>query len=256
VGGVLVLAIGIAVATFLHCYYLKKPRQTSQMSKVLIDDHIHNSSHDSHGISLGYNRPLLSSSPSNDSRVVSSPKSLHNHNPSRSSLLTQESPMSSPLYLGNSSPQPANHLPSNTHTTSHGTVVPFTWDRPLSQDISGHHERKISEASTGSGSTIANIPQGPTNPPAYSEAPHGRGHGDFASTGLDGSSIYGGSTSIINTSPSNFPVPLHERGSMDSNLSITSAGFWTHIGTESVHSVSNANVPRDQRRISRGWIGL
>jgi len=253
VGGVLVLVIGIVAAIFLRCYYLKKPRQTSQMSQVLIDDHIHNPSSDNYGRSLGYNRLLLSSSPSNDfdSRVVSSPKRLRTHNPSRSSLLTQESSMSSLSYPGNSSPQPGNSSPSNIHITSHGTVVPFTWDRPLSQDVSNRHGRKMSEVSTTSGSTVPTMPQGPTNPPAYSEAPHGHGHGDFASMAPDGSSICG-STSIITTFPGNFPVPVHERGSMDSNLSTTSAGLWAHTGIEGLYGPSNANVPRDQRRISRG----
>ena len=254
-GGVLVLVIGIAVAVFLRCYYLKKPRRTSQMSQVLMDDHIHNPSSDNYGISLGYNRLLLSSSPSNDldSRAMNSPKSLRTHNPSRSSLLSQESSMSAMSYPGNSSPQ---HIPSNMHITSHGTVVPFTWERPLSQEISKRHERKMSEVSTASGTTVTTIPQGPTNPPAYSEAPHGHGHGDFASIAPDGSSIYGGTTSIITTSPNNFPIPVHERGSMDSNLSSPSAGVWTHNVIESLHGASNANVPRDQRRISRGWSGL
>ena len=247
VGGVLILVIGIAVTMFLRCYYLKKPRKTSQMSQVLMDDHSHNPSSDNYGISLGYNRLLLSSSPSNDldSRAMNSPKSLRTHNPSRSSLLSQESLMSAASYPGNSSPQ---HI----HMTSHGTVVPFTWDRPLSQEISNRHERKMSEVSTASGATVTTIPQGPTNPPAYSEAPHG--HGDFASMALDGSSIYGGSTSIITTPPNNFPVPVHERSSIDSNLSSTSVGVWAHTGIESLHGASNANVPRDQRRISRGWL--
>ena len=47
-GGVLILVIGIAVTMFLRCYYLKKPRKTSQMSQVLMDDHTNNPSPDNY----------------------------------------------------------------------------------------------------------------------------------------------------------------------------------------------------------------
>lgn len=271
VGGVLVFAIGIAAAILLYCRH-KKARHAPHMSQAFVGHHVSypsNTSVGNHGIGIGYNLLLLSSSPSNDvdNRVMNSPKTLRTHNPSRSSLLTQESPVSFP---GSPSTQQGNHI-QPTFTTPHGIVSPFPLERPLSQDTSSRHERKMSEVSISSGSAAAIVRR---DPPAYSEAPQGHGHGDFSSMAPDEGSSYGGSTTIITAPPGNFPIPVHERGSsvgtIDSNISSTSAGLWTHSGIESLYSVTDllgfgdapgptgptiSNAPRGQKRTSRLWSG-
>ncbi|KAJ3574664.1 hypothetical protein NP233_g1613 [Leucocoprinus birnbaumii] len=276
VGGVLVLAIGIAAALFFYCRSQKRNPQSIQeappMAQSPIDYHVRNPSDFSARTGLVYSPFGHTSSPSDSStaRLLNSPTTFHTHNSSRHSFAGDSLMLS---YAGTPPPQQVVSMPSNV-VTFNGAVVPFTLERPASRNspLSGH-DRKRSEASTeAAAATLSN--RSPMNPPAYSEAPGNRA--DFSSQAGDQASVYAGSSSIVTTPPNNPFRRLHEKSpsvatvnSQRSNES--SNGVQTHGASTSFGGAAelishtnnpetsgaipaytgpgpNAVVPRDEKR--------
>ncbi|KAF5355723.1 hypothetical protein D9756_004395 [Leucocoprinus leucothites] len=250
VGGIVVIAFGIAAAIFLYCRSRRRKgqqlRQGPHMSQGPVDHHARSPSDfsaKSFGSALPYNPLGHASLPSSgyDSRILNSPTTFRTHNTSRGSLV-HESLAASVSYAGTPPPQQGNPNQPNVIMTSHGVVIPFTLDRPTSsQETRSGHEKKRSEASTGGVSSTTTPHRGPMNPPAYSAAPHD--HGDFSSQVPDQASTYDGSASIFTTPSDNPSRPHHERGlssgTIGSNLSTTTGGLWTHAGSASLSGAAD-----------------
>lgn len=244
------------------------------MAQSTLDQHVRSPSDISaktYGPGFGYTPLPHTSSPSmgSVSRIPHSPTTFHTHNSSRASF-THESLLTSVGYPVTPPPQ-GMQTPPNVYMTAHGTVSPFTLDRPSSsQDTPTSHDRKraenVTHGNTGGSSSAAVQPRSPMNPPAYSEA--SQHHGDFSSQAPDQVSAYG-STSIVTTPQSALPRHPHEKspsvgsmGSQVSNSSGTSIGYWTHTNSASLSGAADllsqmdsGSLPGPSTTVPPGYIG-